>query len=212
MTQSKTEPLKPSARAKNISRLRVPIWLIDGFQAKNALQQTVEQNPLLVAGIGLILGGLIASALPKSDLEDDLMGDASEAVRRHAGRAAKDALSSAKDTADQIISNVSSKAEMEGLTPSAIGLAVGAVVAASLPSTDIESEYLGQTSSTVRKTVEEIAGQAMERATERGSQVAGAMMEEAKQQGLTTEGVKAAAGEMADSLKSVAQAARLPGE
>jgi hypothetical protein len=50
-------------------------------------------------------------------LEDDLLGDASDAVRRRAGRAANDVLSSAKDTADQIISNVSSKAEMEGLTP-----------------------------------------------------------------------------------------------
>ena len=50
--------------------------------------QTIEQNPLLVAGVGLLVGGLIASALPRSDFEDDLVGDASTAAKRRAQAAA----------------------------------------------------------------------------------------------------------------------------
>ncbi|HEY8670465.1 MAG TPA: hypothetical protein VIL63_06490, partial [Terriglobales bacterium] len=46
-------------------------------RAGKTLLQTVEQNPLLVAGVGLLIGGLIASALPRSDIENGLIGDAS---------------------------------------------------------------------------------------------------------------------------------------
>ena len=49
-----------------------------GSRAGRTVQETVEQNPLLTAGAGLLIGGLLASALPSFDLEDDLMGDTSE--------------------------------------------------------------------------------------------------------------------------------------
>jgi hypothetical protein len=38
------------------------------------LLDTIQENPLLVAGVGLLVGGLIASALPKSELEENLAG------------------------------------------------------------------------------------------------------------------------------------------
>ena len=41
-------------------------------RAGKTIFQTIEQNPLLVAGVGLLVGGLIASALPRSDFEDEL--------------------------------------------------------------------------------------------------------------------------------------------
>src|SRR6185369_10183198 len=50
-------------------------------RAGNTLLDTIQENPLLVAGVGLLVGGLIASALPKSDLEDDLVGDAAAAAK-----------------------------------------------------------------------------------------------------------------------------------
>src|SRR3982074_2089197 len=46
------------------------------------LLQTIEQNPLLVAGAGLVVGALIASALPRSDLEVSVIGKAGNAVKR----------------------------------------------------------------------------------------------------------------------------------
>ena len=57
-------------------------------RAGKTIFQTIEQNPLLVAGVGLVVGGLIASALPRSDFEDDLIGDASTAAKRRAEAAA----------------------------------------------------------------------------------------------------------------------------
>ena len=40
-------------------------------RAGRTVLDTIQENPLLVAGVGLLIGGLIASALPKSELEDD---------------------------------------------------------------------------------------------------------------------------------------------
>src|SRR6476660_675684 len=48
-------------------------------RAGKTISQTIEQNPLLVASVGLLIGGLIASALPRTDIEDDLVGGASTA-------------------------------------------------------------------------------------------------------------------------------------
>jgi len=41
-----------------------------------------DSNPLLVAGVGLLVGGLIASALPRSEFEDDLVGDARRGAQK----------------------------------------------------------------------------------------------------------------------------------
>lgn len=88
-----------------------------GSRASQTVQQTIHQNPLLVAGLGLVVGGLIASALPKLEIEDDLMGQASGKVRRRAYDAANSAFDHAKDTASDILGNVEQKAQQEGLAP-----------------------------------------------------------------------------------------------
>ena len=81
------------------------------------MRETIEQNPLLVAGAGLILGGLIASALPKLEVEENLLGDASKEVRKRAREAAAEGFEAAKGAADEIVTSVARKAEAEGLTP-----------------------------------------------------------------------------------------------
>ena len=65
-------------------------------RARKTIFQTIEQNPLVVAGVGLLIGGLIASALPRSEIEDDLVGGASDAVKRRAQDAASQGLDAAK--------------------------------------------------------------------------------------------------------------------
>jgi hypothetical protein len=84
---------------------------------------TVEQNPLLVAGIGLLVGGLIASALPRSDVEDDLIGDASTAARRRAQGAASQGFDAAKAAVGEVYEETTRQAEAEGLTTDGIGKA-----------------------------------------------------------------------------------------
>jgi hypothetical protein len=79
--------------------------------------ETMEQNPLLVAGVGLLVGGLIASALPRSDIEDGLVGDASTAVKRRAQTAASQGLDTAKNAVGEVYGETTRQAEVEGLTP-----------------------------------------------------------------------------------------------
>jgi hypothetical protein len=95
-----------------------------GEQAVGSVRDTVEQNPLLVAGLGLVIGALIASALPKSEIEENLARDASSAVKRKAREAAAAGFDAAKGATGEIIANVAQQAEAEGLTPD--GLARGA--------------------------------------------------------------------------------------
>ncbi len=85
--------------------------------------QTIEQNPLLVAGVGLLVGGLIASAVPRSDFEDDLVGDASTAAKRRAQAAASQGFDAAKTAVGEVYDETARRAEAEGLTADGIGKA-----------------------------------------------------------------------------------------
>jgi ElaB/YqjD/DUF883 family membrane-anchored ribosome-binding protein len=53
-------------------------------QARAVASNTWDQNPLLVAGVGLLIGGFIAAAFPSTQTEETLFGDASDALRRQA--------------------------------------------------------------------------------------------------------------------------------
>jgi hypothetical protein len=86
-------------------------------RAGRTVLDTIQENPLLVAGVGLLIGGLIASALPKSDLEDDLVGDAAAAAKRRASEAASKGFDAAKGAAGEILENVARQAGAEGLMP-----------------------------------------------------------------------------------------------
>jgi hypothetical protein len=86
-------------------------------RAGRTLLNTIQENPLLVAGVGLLVGGLIASALPKSDLEENLVGDAAAAAKRRASEVASKGFNAAKGVAGEILENVARQAGAEGLTP-----------------------------------------------------------------------------------------------
>jgi hypothetical protein len=90
-------------------------------RAGETIFQTIEQNPLLVAGVGLLIGGLIASALPRSEFEDDLIGDASTAAKRQVQDAASKGLDSARTAVGEIYDETARQAEAEGLTTDGLG-------------------------------------------------------------------------------------------
>jgi hypothetical protein len=89
-------------------------------RAGKTIFQTIEQNPLLVAGVGLVVGGLIASALPRSDLEDGVVGGTSNAVKRYANSAAAQGLDVARNAVGEIYDEATRQAEAEGLSPDAL--------------------------------------------------------------------------------------------
>jgi hypothetical protein len=92
-------------------------------RAGKTIFQTIEQNPLLVASVGLLIGGLIASALPRTDIEDGLVGEASTAVKRRAQSAASQGLDAAKNAVGEVYGEVTRQAEAEGLTPDGLAKA-----------------------------------------------------------------------------------------
>jgi hypothetical protein len=91
-----------------------------GERAGKTLFETVEQNPLLVAGVGLFVGGLIASALPRSDMENRVVGKASNSVKSRADEAAAGAVRAAKDAVGGAFEEATKQAEAEGLTPEGV--------------------------------------------------------------------------------------------
>jgi uncharacterized protein YjbJ (UPF0337 family) len=90
-------------------------------RAGRTFLDTIEQNPLVVAGVGLLIGGLIASALPRSDIEDGLMGETSNSLKDRAQAAASQGIDAAKDAVGDAYENATRQAEAEGLTPEALG-------------------------------------------------------------------------------------------
>ena len=90
-------------------------------RAGKTVLQTIERNSLLVAGFGLLVGGLIASALPRSDFEDDLVGDTSSAAKRRAQATAAKGFETAKAAAGDIYDEAARQAEAEGLTADGLG-------------------------------------------------------------------------------------------
>jgi hypothetical protein len=90
-------------------------------RAGKTVFQTIEQNPLLVAGVGLLIGGLIASALPRSEIEDGLVGEASSAAKKRAQEAASKGFEAAKGAAGEVLENVARTAGAEGFTADALG-------------------------------------------------------------------------------------------
>ena len=93
-------------------------------RAGASFQELFQQNPLLVAGAGLLIGGLIASVLPKSELEERFIGETSDMAKRRVEEAVAAGFEEAKLATGEILSNVERQASAEGLTPD--GLEQGA--------------------------------------------------------------------------------------
>ena len=103
--------------------------------------------------------------------------------------------------------NLTDLFKAQPLTLGAIGLAIGAGIAAALPSTDLENSYLGETSETLKSKAAEIAGEQIEKATTLASDVVEAAADGARKEGLTMDGAKAAMDDLSGKLGRVVDAA-----
>jgi hypothetical protein len=108
---------------------------------------------------------------------------------------------------DTIRSNLNDIFRAQPLALGAIGLAIGAGIAAALPPSEVEAAYLGDTSDSVKAKATEFASEQ----TDRASKVAGAVMtavsEEVRRQGFTVEAAKSAAGDISAKVGRVVDAA-----
>jgi hypothetical protein len=141
--------------------------------------------------------------------------DGIETATRMASEYSK-ALPDSADVLGTVRDNLTDLFKAQPLALGAIGLAIGAGIAAALPSTDIEKSYLGETSETLKSKTAEIAGQQIEKAATVAATVAETAAEEARRQGLTIDGAKAAMDDLSGKVgrvvdvagKSVSETAR----
>jgi hypothetical protein len=80
----------------------------------------IAEQPLLCGALGVALGAAIASLLPRTSTEDELMGDVSDSVKNAARHFASEQVRDARETAARVVQKTHQAAEEEGLTPAGL--------------------------------------------------------------------------------------------
>lgn len=122
--------------------------------------------------------------------------------------AAREQAGSAAGMAGVLHNNLKDTFARQPLLLGAVGLAVGAVMAAGLPATKIEAEFAGDAADRVTAQVKDFASAQVDRVTETAKRTLDAVKEEAVAQGLTSEAAKDSAAAIGEKVKTVARAAR----
>ena len=108
---------------------------------------------------------------------------------------------------DTVRANLADVFRAQPLALGAIGLAIGAGIAAAVPPSKLEAEYFGEASDAARAKASEFAGEQANRAAEVAGDVMNTVAEEARKQGLTLEGAKSAVNEISAKVGRVVDAA-----
>jgi hypothetical protein len=112
-----------------------------------------------------------------------------------------------REYGNAIQSRLADGLERQPLLLGAIGLAIGAGIASTFPSTKLEDQVMGAQGANAREALQGFVDDTKTRA----EQVLDTVKDEAQKQGLTTDAAKAAASGIADKIKGVAGAARQSG-
>jgi hypothetical protein len=184
-----------------------------------------NRSPIADAGsevarnFGRGAGALISSAA--NDVQDSF-STASQAAKQsidavtEGGSRMSDAVSTrlepvpamVADAFDNIRNNLSETFVRQPLALGMLGLAVGAAVAASMPVTETENEYLGETSDSVKSKASEMFEEKSQQAVELGTKVVDAVADEAQKQGLTPSQLRSAASELKNKVARLGDAAQ----
>ena len=112
------------------------------------------------------------------------------------------------DAFDDLRDNLSETFRRQPLALGVLGLAVGAAVAASMPVTAAENQYMGDTSDLMKAKAGEIFEEKSQQAVELGTKVVDAVADEAQKQGLMPSQLKSAVTEFKDKVVRVGEAAQ----
>lgn len=102
--------------------------------------------------------------------------------------------------------NLSELFRAQPLALGAIGLAIGAGIAAALPATELEAEYLGEASDRFKEQAVDFASEQASRAATVAEDVVTAVSDEARKQGLTLDAAKAAVADIPGKVGRVVDA------
>jgi hypothetical protein len=103
--------------------------------------------------------------------------------------------------------NLSELFRAQPLALGAVGLAIGAGIAAALPATEVEAEYFGEASDNFKEQAVDFASEQVSRAATVAEDVVAAASDEARKQGLTVDAAKSALADIPGKLGRVVDAA-----
>jgi hypothetical protein len=196
---------RPVERAGNLARStgldRIPDAAGSAFDAaRSAVRSGADA---LGDGVASATGALRENGA-------DVLDNAARRGRDYAD-AASDYMGSLPETGAEIFdtfrSNLSDVFERQPLALGAIGLAIGAGIAAALPASDVEAEYFGEASDNIKAKAVDFASEQADRMTDVAGSVIDAVSDEARKQGLTLDGAKSAAADISAKVGRVAEAA-----
>jgi hypothetical protein len=104
--------------------------------------------------------------------------------------------------------NLTDTFERQPLLLGAIGIAIGAGMAAAAPATQMETELMGDTADRVKAQATQLASTTVDKVTETAERTFEAVKQEAAAQGLTPQAARAGAAAVGAKLKTVAKTAR----
>jgi hypothetical protein len=93
-------------------------------QSAVILKKAIRQNPLLVGSLGIAIGAIIASALPRSDVETGVIGGASSTLKKRVNDAAVQGLETVKEIASAAVTEAAREADRQGLDAGSVQSAV----------------------------------------------------------------------------------------
>lgn len=88
-----------------------------GRRARRSFLDTLQEEPLIVGAVALALGAAVGAALPRTQREDELFGEARDRLRDEALEYGQEALKKAETIATEAYEAGSAEADEKGLKP-----------------------------------------------------------------------------------------------
>lgn len=133
----------------------------------------------------------------------ETLQDYSAEMRSQISATAQSGLNQARSTAEQLTHKAEAFINDQPLLLVAAGLAVGAMIAAALPSTRAEDELMGEASDKVKDTIGTIASEQYQAAKDTASRVVEKAKTAAEEQGLTSAAAPELVREVGDKIRTV---------
>jgi len=89
-------------------------------RSSGTLAETMESYPFVWGAVGLLVGAVIASALPVTQAENRIFGDASDQLKNRASDVANQGLQVATNAAQDVYQDAVSRAKEQGLGPEVV--------------------------------------------------------------------------------------------
>jgi hypothetical protein len=167
-----------------------------------SLGGAIQSHPLPAALIGMGLVWLFSGG-SKSGLSagGDIAGASARVKRtvsdaRPIGAANQGLFGTAQSTISDLM-------DRQPLVLGAIGLGVGAAMAAALPSTAVEADLMGQASADLQTRAREVTAEVTERAADLANNVTAAITKEAQAQGLTPDNFTQSTRDVGQKVQNV---------